>query len=114
MFRSQGQESTALRQLPTSRTGRALVLETKHEADYTRARDGGQTGTFGALPPRFDPSQPGQVSSRRTNAAPVPSALSLARATPRPSGTIPQLVHGYTLSAGTYFSAPRIVAATSQ
>src|ERR1700686_2482465 len=31
MFRSQGQESTALRQLPTSRTGRALVLEIKHK-----------------------------------------------------------------------------------
>src|SRR5437879_9508708 len=34
----QGQESTAFRRQRTSRTGRALVLETKHEADYTHYR----------------------------------------------------------------------------
>src|SRR2546426_788526 len=43
MFRSQGQESTALRQRPTSRTGRALVLEIKHKDHYTRRRAIGQT-----------------------------------------------------------------------
>src|SRR5208283_4406246 len=47
MFRSQGQESTALRQLPTSRTGRALVLEIKHNPEYTRGRPEGQTAVQG-------------------------------------------------------------------
>jgi hypothetical protein len=37
----------------------------------------------------------------------------LPRATARGSGTIPQLVHGYRRSAGTYSSARRMVAATS-
>src|SRR5439155_6160155 len=52
MFRSQGQESTALRQRQTSRKGRALVLEIKHKAHYTRRRAIGQTHRRRALASR--------------------------------------------------------------
>ena len=55
MFRSQGQESTAFPRQPTSWTGRALVLEIKHERDYTRGRGGGQTRLALAGLPRGSP-----------------------------------------------------------
>src|SRR6185503_2655316 len=49
----------------------------------------------------------------RASAAPSPSARSLAAATSRSIGAMPQLVQGKRCFAGTYFSAVRIVAATS-
>src|SRR5262249_31608203 len=89
-----------------------LVLETKHEADYTRRWHGGQTdpsGGFLGLP--WGPAD--QPISRRTNAAPPPSASSFAPATSRESGTMPQLAHGWIRSGGTCFIAARTVAAAS-
>lgn len=52
-------------------------------------------------------------SSRRTISAPALSALSLPWATCRGNGAMPQLVHGYSLSASTNCSALRKVLATS-
>src|SRR6202521_3060453 len=49
MFRSQGQESTAFRRQRSSRTGRALVLETKHKRHYTHYPQRGQTAAKGPL-----------------------------------------------------------------
>src|SRR5215831_3730691 len=106
MFRSQGQESTASSSQPLSWTGRALVLEIKHEADYTRRRAHGQTGSpdndsgsAASLAPQVGTGMGGgqgswSYSSARTSLAPAPRAASLARATSRDSGTMPQLVHG--------------------
>src|SRR4029434_11348949 len=51
-------------------------------------------------------------SSRRTIARPSPSSFNLPTATSRDSGTIPQLVHGKSLTGSTYFIAARIVDAT--
>ena len=57
MFRSQGQESTAFRRQRSSRTGRALVLETKHVAHYTHFRLWGQTALSRGLGPARSPRE---------------------------------------------------------
>ena len=107
MFRSQGQGSTAIRRQRSSRTGRALVLETKHEADYTQYSLRGQTAAGSETSRHCCTNTSLMPSSARTFAAPATRAASLARATSRARAPSRNWCRAAIDPAGTYLSAER-------
>ena len=113
MFRSQGQGSTAIRRQRSSRTGRALVLETKHEADYTQYPLRGQTPigreTASRLLYKYVTFQAPPGPGRRLR--PVPPACRGRR--PGPAGPCRNWCRAAIDPVGRSRSAARIVAATS-
>ena len=92
-----------LRRLKRQTTARSIQQESKRlTSPRFPCRGAGKPYRAGR---KRRPLQRGS-SSRRTSAAPAASASSLPRATLRASGTIPQLVHGCSRSAGTQPERP--------